>query len=166
MITERLAETILFSPLAGDVNELYILSGYATPNMLSWYIKNIYHRTRIPIKIHLIVGMVPFDRLSVSVHEGFVQIISSELPHEVETLECSYICEPPAVHSNLYIWAKDGIPTRAFMGSANFVQSSFVGHHRQEVMDDCKVEHDLCFHGGQVFWYGNVCHFITSISAR
>ena len=150
MITERLAETILFSPLAGDVNELYILSGYATPNMLSWYIKNIYHRTQTPIKIHLIVGMVPFDRLSVSVHEGFVQIISSELPHEVETLECSYICEPPAVHSNLYIWAKDGIPIRAFMGSANFVQSSFVGHHRQEVMDDCNPIDAMQYYQAQI----------------
>lgn len=137
MIAEHLAEAILFDPLNSDVDELYILSGYATPNMLSWYLKNIYHKTLTPIQIHLLVGMVPFDRLSVSVHEGFVQLVASELPHEVEALECSYIYETPAVHTNLYIWAKNGSAVKAFMGSANFIQSSFVGHHRQELMAVC-----------------------------
>lgn len=56
---------MLFDPLQQGVDELYILSAYATPNMLSWYMKNIYHKTASPIKLNLIVGMVPFDNLSV-----------------------------------------------------------------------------------------------------
>ncbi|MEA5151487.1 MAG: NgoFVII family restriction endonuclease [Oscillospiraceae bacterium] len=150
VVSENLAETVLFTPLRRDVNELYILSGYATPNMLSWYITNIQHRTQSPIKIHLLVGMVPFDRLSVSVHEGFIQLVSSALPQEVELVECSYICEAPAVHSNIYIWAKDGAPAQAFMGSANFVQSSFVGHHRQELMTECDPAEAMQYYQAQV----------------
>ena len=44
MILNNIAKTILFNPLSKDVNELYIVSGYATPPMLSWYIKNLYHK--------------------------------------------------------------------------------------------------------------------------
>ena len=137
MFFSNITSKILFEPITEDVNELYIVSGYATPNMLSWYIKNLYHKTRTPLKISLVVGMVPFDGISVNIHEGFLQIIRSELPQEIEHLECSYIYDDPSVHSNLFIWAKDGTPVRAFAGSAYFVQSSFVGHHRQESMMEC-----------------------------
>lgn len=130
-------QKILFDPLNNGVDELYILSAYATPNMLSWYMKNIYHRTTVPIKINLIVGMVPFDNLSVSIHEGFQNLVSSELPHEVASVKCSYVIDKPAEHSNLFIWCKAGHPVIAFMGSANFVQSSFIGRHRNELMDEC-----------------------------
>lgn len=137
MFHNSLSKKILFEPVEAGFNELYILSAYATPNMLSWYIKNLYHKTTTPIRINLIVGMIPFDNLSVSVHEGFVQLVSSELPNEVESVRCSYIVDRPSSHANLYVWSKDGTPMRAFMGSASFVQSSFVGTHRQELMTDC-----------------------------
>ena len=143
MILNNIAKTILFNPLSKDVNELYIVSGYATPTMLSWYIKNLYHKTQAPIRIYLLVGMVPFDGISVSVHEGFIHLMQDELPPEIERLECSYIYDAPAVHSNLFIWAKDGSPVLAFAGSANFVQSSFVGKHRQEVMNECNPQEAL-----------------------
>ena len=137
MITADIAETALFSPLRNDVNELYIIAGYATPTMLSWYIENLYHRTRVPIKIILMVGMVPFDGISASVHEGFIQLIRGEKPEEVEKIECSYIFDPPAVHANVFMWAKDRVPVLAYAGSADFVQSAFVGNHRQEVLMEC-----------------------------
>ena len=138
VILRDIAKTVLFEPLSRDVNELYIVSGYATPNMLSWYIKNLDCRTQTPLRIHLIVGMVPFDGISVSAHEGFVQIIRSEKPQEIERLECSYIYDAPAVNSNMYIWAKDGHPVLAYAGSAYFLQSSLVGHHRQEIILECE----------------------------
>ena len=146
MILNDIAKTVLFDPLARDVNELYIVSGYATPTMLSWYIKNLYHKTQTPIRIYLLVGMVPFDGVSVSVHEGFIQLVRSEQPQEIAKLECSYIYDAPAVHSNLFIWAKDGTPVLAFSGSAYFVQSSFVGRHRQEVMNECDPQEALQYY--------------------
>lgn len=137
MITDNIAQTALFDPLINSVNELYIVSAYATPTMLSWYIKNLYHKTQTPIKVYLLIGMIPFDGISVSIHEGFVQILRSDLPQEISKLECSYIYDEPSVHSNVYIWAKDSVPVKAFTGSANFIQSSFVGHHRQEILCEC-----------------------------
>ena len=146
MVLKDIAKTVLFKPLSHDVNELYIVSGYATPTMLSWYIKNLYHKTQTPIRIHLLVGMVPFDGISVSVHEGFIQLVRGEQPQEIAKLECSYIYDAPAVHSNVFIWAKDGSPVLAFSGSANFVQSSFVGRHRQEVMNECDPQEALKYY--------------------
>ena len=137
MIRNVSAQEILFDPLREEVDELCILSAYATPNMLSWYIKNIYKKTTVSIKINLIVGMVPFDNLSMSIHEGFRSIVSSELPNEISSIKCSYVIDNPAEHANLYIWCKSGLPVIAFIGSANFVQSSFVGNHRNELVDNC-----------------------------
>ena len=71
MMRNDLTQKILFDPLQDEADELYILAAYATPNMLSWYIKNIYHKATVPIRINLIVRMVPFDNLSVSIHVGF-----------------------------------------------------------------------------------------------
>ena len=140
MIIRDIKQTILFEPLRTDVNELFIVSGYATPNMLSWYIKNLEGKTRTPIKIHLLIGMIPYDGISVSAHEGFIQLIHDDKPEEVDHLECSYLFDMPAVNSNIYIWAKDGNPVLAFAGSAHFVQNAFVGARRQEIMLPCAVD--------------------------
>lgn len=146
MITDNIAQTALFDPLINSVNELYIVSAYATPTMLSWYIKNLYHKTQTPIKVYLLIGMIPFDGISASIHEGFVQIIRSELPQEISKLECSYIYDEPSVHSNVYIWARDSVPIKAFAGSANFIQSSFVGHHRQEILCECNPKEAMQYY--------------------
>lgn len=137
MFFKNLAQEVLFDPLYTEADELYIVSGYAAPTMLSWYIKNLYQKTKRPLKISLLVGMVPFNGLSVSVHEGFVQMMQHPPCQEVSRIQCSYIFDTPAVHSNLYIWAKDGEPLSAFIGSANFVQNAFVGHVRDEIMTSC-----------------------------
>lgn len=137
MLLNNLTDKVLFEPLRTGADELSILSAYATPNMLSWYITNIDQETRAPVKINLIVGMVPFDNLSVSIHEGFLQLLSTELPPEIESIKCSYVIDNPAVHGNLYIWSRGGVPQAAFAGSASFVQSSFIGTHRQETMAPC-----------------------------
>lgn len=146
MLQNDLTNKILFDPLRDGVNELYILSAYATPNMLSWFIKNIYRKTTVPIKINLIVGMVPFDNLSVSIHEGFQQIISSEMPREVASIKCSYVIDRPAEHGNIFVWCKDGRPQTAYMGTANFVQSSFVGNRRHELMEYCDPAEAMAYY--------------------
>ena len=105
MIHDDIAVKLLFEPLSDDVDELYIVSAYATPTMLSWYMKNLDKRTHCPIKISLMVGMIPYDGVSVSVHEGFIQLLHDSKPPEISKLECSYIYDNPAVHSNVYIWA-------------------------------------------------------------
>lgn len=136
MLSDNLRRGVLFAPLNMDVNQLFIVSGYATPNMASWFIKNIDLPPEKSIDIHLIVGMVPYDGLSVSVHNGFKDLMTEPLPPSVNSFTCSYICEGSPVHSKLYIWAKDDNPVSAFLGSANFTQTAF-GNNRREIMNIC-----------------------------
>ena len=49
---------------------------------------------------------------------------------------CQYIVEGAPVHSKLYLWEKDDVPFRAFMGSANYTQSAF-GNIRRELLQEC-----------------------------
>lgn len=142
MFTSQLKKHVLFDPLNLDVNELYIVAGYATPNMVSWFIKNLLCAPGKSINIHLIVGMVPFDGLSVSVHNGFKALMTDELPSSVNSFKCSYIFQNQPVHTKLYIWAKDGVPVCAFSGSANFTQSAF-SSGRRELMNSCDPQEAL-----------------------
>ena len=143
MYINNLKQHIFFKPLQENMNQLFIVSGYATPNMTSWLIKNIERFSRVPIEINIIIGMVPYDGLSVSVHNGFKKLVSNPFPLSVKSLTCSYVCNIP-VHSKLYIWGKDDIPLVAFSGSANFTQSAF-SSYRKEIMDDCNPADALTY---------------------
>lgn len=131
-----LARKVLFEPLQTGANKLCILSGYATPNMTSWLIKNLKEFKSGPIDLSLIVGMVPFDGLSISVHEGFKELQKEKLPHEVAHYQCSYVYNSTPVHAKIYVWLRDNEPVMAFTGSANFTQSAF-GEKRREYMVEC-----------------------------
>lgn len=131
-----LARKVLFEPLQTGADRLCILSGYATPNMASWLIKNLKEFKSGPIDLSLIVGMVPFDGLSIAVHEGFKELQKAKMPHEVAHYQCSYVCDSTPVHAKVYVWLKGDEPIMAFTGSANFTQSAF-GGKRREYMVEC-----------------------------
>ena len=48
MIERNFAQQILFLPISNGADELRIISGYSTPNMASWLIKNIQERHMEP----------------------------------------------------------------------------------------------------------------------
>lgn len=136
MITNNIAQKILFDPPMSGADTLLILSGYATPNMTSWLIKSLQEKSAPMINVSLLIGMVPYDGLSVPIHEGFRELHGKAYQHSVECFTCSYVCENPPVHANLYIWLKERIPILAFTGSANFLQNAFVSS-RKEIMELC-----------------------------
>ena len=146
MFDTELLERIFWEPLSSGADQLLIISGYATPNMASWLFKNIEKKTEKKIDISLIVGMVPYDGLSISVHEGFKSLVdSATLPAEVGSFSCSYVYENAPVHTKLYIWLQETIPIRAFIGSANFTQSAF-GRERREVMTECNLQEAMAYY--------------------
>ena len=135
MYYDELDKVAFFDPAKQDVDKLCILAGYATPNMSSWLIKNISDKLSKPIEIMLIVGMVPFDGLSVAVHEGFKELMEDELPPNISKFTCSYVYNNSPVHTKLYIWLKNDIPKIAFTGSANFIQSAFSKKRRENLIE-------------------------------
>ncbi|MGF7145031.1 hypothetical protein HNQ56_003464 [Anaerotaenia torta] len=136
MFTDNLAQKILFAPPFHGADTLLILSGYATPNMASWLIKSFQEQNLPPVNISLLIGMVPYDGLSVPIHEGFKELHGNAYPNAVKSFSCSYVCENPPVHANLYIWLKDEEPVKAYTGSADFVQNAFI-LSRKEIVECC-----------------------------
>lgn len=133
MAFKHITDTILFKPALAGADHLCILAGYATPTMVSWYIKNLHDVVDHPIQISLIVGMVPYDGLSIATHEGFIDLHGHSFPGSVSSFSCSYLYEDPPIHANYYIWLRDGTPQTAFCGSADFVQRAFITN-REEIM--------------------------------
>ena len=135
-----LARRVLFAPMQLGADRLCILSGYATPNMASWLIKNLKKFKSRPIDLSLIVGMVPFDGLSISVHEGFKELQKELLPYEVVHYQCSYVYGSTPVHAKVYIWLKGDEPCLLYTSTGDYdvtVQSIITGHswyvHKPEI---------------------------------
>ena len=131
---KTLTKKILFNPALEGADKLVILSGYATPNMASWLIKNLKLKKKHSIAIELYIGMTPYDGLSLGVHNGFLSIINEKLPKSVRSFTCSYLFEHP-VNSSVYLWLKGGKPYAAFTGSAYFTQRAFCSEC-EELMQD------------------------------
>ena len=118
MFNEDIAKKVLFQPLHEGADELYLATSYATHTMLSWFLTNLELKQHQTLRVAMIVGMVPYNHLSVTVHEGFCSLVKPPYPPRVEKVECSYLYDSPAFHGNLYIWKKNGSLYKVFMGSA------------------------------------------------
>ena len=139
MITQDLFDKILVKPLVQPVNQLYIVSGYATSAMAFHHLDTI-RKNNKSVSIDLIVGMSGQDGLSESNHRGFQKLMQDEFPNE---FRCSYITNPPSVHSKVYVWCHNDHPIQGFLGSANYTQFAFRSPLRKEAMTECSAKDGL-----------------------
>lgn len=121
-----LENKVLLQPALDGADELRIVSAYASPSMATYHINKLKELQTIPIKIKLIIGMCPFDGLSLGVHMGFKELQKKSANNpDLSTLSCQYNYIMPPIHSKVYIWLKHGVPYKAFSGSANYMQGAF-----------------------------------------
>jgi hypothetical protein len=132
MIQEHLFEKVLIEPAKEGADHLYIVSGYATAAMAFHHFEAVKKELGKNITIKLIVGMCPYDGISLGNHKAFQQLVSNDLSGY---LECSYIINPPPVHSKLYSWFEGDMPVRGFIGSANYTQNAFSSNQREILAD-------------------------------
>ena len=69
MITKDLIKSIFINPIKQGADTLYIVSGYATPNMASWLFK--YTSNMRPIDVKLIFGRA-MEGISMPIHKSFI----------------------------------------------------------------------------------------------
>lgn len=144
LITDDYVQETLINPLNDGADSLSIISGYATPSMASWYIKTL-EEMQLPLSnFDLTLGMASYDGLTEAVHNGFKSIHGKTFT-SVSQFTCSYVFENPPVGSNLYLWRKDGEPTKAFVGSANFLQKAFLSG-RRELLEFCDPQEALDYY--------------------
>lgn len=139
MLSDRLADAILLSPIQEGADTLNIVSGHASPTMASWLLttlRELRHNQALPfISVNLIVGMIPFEGIRESAHEAFKGMHQCSLQDtDQDSFSCGYVIEGPSVRSNLYVWLKGGKPCAAFTGSAPFLQSAFLPSHIEDLM--------------------------------
>ncbi len=128
MLTSTIFQKVLIDPVfQDDADELFVVTGYATAAMVFHHIQKIKNEN-LSIKVNLIVGMVVQDGISRSNHMGFRNLMENELSGK---FECSYIVEPPPVHSKIYTWFRKGKPLIGFVGSANYSQKAFYSKQRE-----------------------------------
>ncbi len=113
MITENLFEEVLIEPVKTGADRLYIVSGYASAAMTFHHLEAVKQKFRKQIYIDLIVGMCPYDGLSLSNHKAFQQLASVDFP---DFLKCSYVVNSPQVHSKSYAWFQGKKPICGFKG--------------------------------------------------
>ncbi|MFA6172810.1 MAG: restriction endonuclease PLD domain-containing protein [Kiritimatiellales bacterium] len=135
MYATNLFDTILLDPITQGADKLCVISGYATAAMAFRHLQRACD-LRPSIHIELIVGMCPSDGLSLGNHRGFQKLVSQDY---ADNLTCSYLVEPPAAHSKTYVWLRNNTPVNAFLGSANYTQTAFLGAQR-EAMCACSPE--------------------------
>lgn len=126
MITSNIAQDVLLNPFRSGCDELCILSAYATPQMASWLLNEFVNKRGASAKITLLVGMPLHNGLSKSAHEGFKGLHNKHYVRAGIRFSCSYIFEGAPIHTNLYVWLKKGLPVIAFIGSAEFLQGTFI----------------------------------------
>ncbi len=134
MIDTNLFDSVLIDPFKDGVDNLFIVSGYATSAMAFSHMNQLLNLSD-KVKINLIVGMCSSAGLSISNHEGFKKLVEFDF---VNKFRCSYLINNPPVHSKLYVWCKGIEPIIGFTGSANYSQRAFSASHRQrEVLTQC-----------------------------
>ena len=90
MYYENLKNKVLLHPVSEGAEHLKIITGYAAHTMASWHLSEIETMYKKGIKITLIVGMCRFDGISISVHEGFKNLMKETLPCNSQFC-CQYI---------------------------------------------------------------------------
>lgn len=136
MITKNLFDTVLIEPAKSGADKLYIVSGYATAAMTFHHLETIKKKIGNQVHISLIVGMCPYDGMSLSNHKAFQQLSNVDFP---DYFECSYIIKSPQVHSKSYAWFQGRKPISGFIGSANYTQNAFSNNQR-ELLSQCNPE--------------------------
>ena len=133
MITKDLIKSIFINPISRGADTLYIVSGYATPNMASWLFK--YTSNMPPIDVKLFFGRA-IEGISMPIHESFIELSKNPFSKSYRSFSCQYIYQNSPVNANIYLWFKGNEPFIAFTGSANFIQRAFSKSQR-EIMVEC-----------------------------
>lgn len=120
----------MLQPYRDGADRISIVSGYATASMLFRHIQALNPDNNVdnssllpcPIDIDLVVGMHALSGVPIQVHKAFLSILRSITDGNVNI---SYVVGDAEVHSKLYVWWRDGVPFKSFLGSANYSQIAF-----------------------------------------
>jgi hypothetical protein len=122
LIRDDLFQEVLLSPLGEGADELHILTGYASANFALFHVLEAREQLKRQFSVRLNIGMTGVDGISGLAHRAFVAAT-----HAVAGawLRVTYAPTGISDHSKLYVWLRNGTPTKAWIGSANYSAVAF-----------------------------------------
>lgn len=112
---------VLLEPARNGATELFVVSGYSSPAMVTRHFESLLEAKIHNVKLDLQIGMVSRDGIDLPSLIGF-QKINGQLPGL--SIKCRLNTGRP-IHSKIYVWCDDNGPVQAFTGSANYTQTGF-----------------------------------------
>ncbi len=136
LLDKKIFDRALIAPLLLNqkLNNLNIVSGYASSAMGFHHLDTIGREYDRKLNINLIYGMAKSDGITQSNHIGFQSLCKAEGDCN---FSCSYLYRGEPVHAKIYIWCENETPVIAFTGSANYTQTAFLTSNRREVLTEC-----------------------------
>lgn len=122
LITSDLFKQILVEPIQRGASELYVVTGYATPAMVTRQFEHAARTLGASIAIDLHVGMTGRDGLSRTNLLGMQAIPRQS---SGQNFNCTFSVKGTSNHSKVYVWCSESGPLEAFLGSSNFTQFGF-----------------------------------------
>lgn len=120
LFSDNAFQRILVEPAMRGNNELFVVSGYASPAMV---VRHFEALSKVPnrVSIDLQVGMASKDGVPRESLTGYRSLGRQVSDGEVT---CRFNTGAP-IHSKLYVWCGENGPTQAFAGSGNYTQTGF-----------------------------------------
>ncbi len=120
--TKELFHEVLIKPALEGATELHVVSGYASPTMVTRHINELRAATDRRVELDLLVGMTGVDGLPQHSLSGFKSI-----PRQAAgaRFNCAFTLPGKSIHSKVYVWSNEAGPYRAWAGSANYTQMGF-----------------------------------------
>lgn len=138
--SSNLYRIVLLKPvMEGRANQLRIVSGYATPRMLSTHLEDLSDAGLNSLSLFVGMESSKADETALA----FQQIIS--LYPELE-VSVKFPNEGSQTHAKAYLWLMDGVPTEAWVGSANYSSLAFGLDQKSDGRDELLTQVDpfLC----------------------
>jgi hypothetical protein len=120
--TKELFHEVLIKPALEGATELHVVSGYASPTMVTRHINELHSATDRRVELDLLVGMTGMEGLPQHSLSGFRSI-----PRQAAgaRFSCAFTLPGKSIHSKVYVWSNEAGPYRAWTGSANYTQMGF-----------------------------------------
>lgn len=122
LISHNLFEEVLLKPMESGATNLHVVTGYASPAMVTRHLDIAKERYKVKVELDILVGMTGRDGVSKTSLMGF-RSIHRQIPGNV--FKCSLTTKPRSIHSKVFVWSNETGPLRAFVGSANYTQVGF-----------------------------------------
>lgn len=137
MIHKELYKNILVDPAKSGADQLYIVSGYATPAMVY---RHLLEKQTNDFKINLIIGMAGAEGIARPYHQAYKDISTRDYAGR---FDCFYFSKMPPVHTKAYAWYRNSEPIIGFIGSANYTQTGFSDSRQREAMEEADASEVL-----------------------